>query len=316
VGAFAEQTWQMHPDFRVILGGRADYWQIHGGRRVEQVAATRTVLTDAAFPDRDGVVASGRLGTACTLRTGLEWHSAAYTGFRVPTLNELYRPFRVRNDITGANDTLEPEKLSGVETGLRWEPLPAVTLGATVFWNHLQDAVANVTLLDGPGTAPDGTFVPEGGVYRQRQNIDAVRTAGVELEARWQPAPWLDLSAGYLFTDTEVDASSPALNGRELAQAPAHVVTAAVAWRPHARWHALLQARYGSEQFEDDLNSQSLASYIVWDASLTCRVHDQFSVGVVVENLFDRTVETGKSGDGLVSIGAPRWVGVKMTWEF
>lgn len=315
-GLFAEQTWQLPDDWALTLGGRADYWQLSSGHRRENVIATNSSLLDVDYPDRDGVVANGRLGLTHTVMEGVVLRGAAYTGFRVPTLNELYRPFRVRNDITVGNASLEPEHLTGVEAGVTWEPVKAWHLGATVFWNELKDAVANVTLLNGPGTAPDGTVVPDGGVYRQRQNVSSVVSTGLQLQARWEPTTWLEMNAGYLYTDTEVKAHSAALDGRELAQAPPHVLTGGVTWRPAERWQALIQARYGSEQFEDDLNTQILDSYLVWDASISCQINSQLRVSLVMENVFDEEVETGRSGDDLVSIGAPRWFGVKVSWAF
>ena len=39
--------------------------------------------------------------------------AAAYRGWRLPTLNELYRPFRVGADATAANAALDPERLTG-----------------------------------------------------------------------------------------------------------------------------------------------------------------------------------------------------------
>lgn len=315
-GLFAEQTWQFPDDWAVTLSGRADYWRLSSRHRTESVIATGTPLLDVDYPDRDGVVANGRLGLAHMVTEGLILRGSAYTGFRVPTLNELYRPFRVRNDITVGNAGLEPERLTGVEAGVTWEPDKAWHLGATVFWNELHDAVANVTLLEGPGTVPDGTVVPDGGVYRQRQNVSSVISTGVELQARWEPTSWLELNAGYLYTATEVKARSAALDGRELAQAPPHVLTSGITWRPVEGWQALIQARYGSEQFEDDLNTLVLNSYLVWDASVSCQINPQLRVSVVMENVFDEEVETGRSGDELVSIGAPRWVGVKISWAF
>ncbi len=316
LGMFAEQTWRLSPDLLLVLGGRADYWRLSSGRRVERTLATGAALLDDDFPDRDGAVANGRLGLAYELSEAVQVKSSAYTGFRVPTLNELYRPFRVRNDVTGANDALEPERLVGVEAGVTWKHEDKLTLGATVYWNRLHDAVANVTLLQGPGTAPDGTFIPAGGVFRQRRNVDSVTTTGVELDARWTPEPWLGFEAGYLYSQTEVHAASRELNGRELAQAPAHVLTGGITLQPDKRWRFALLARYGGEQFEDDLNTLVLGSYVVWDASLSCRVREDLTVSLVIQNLFDREVETGRSADGIVSVGAPRWFGVKVQWEF
>lgn len=315
-GFFAEQTWQLPDDWAVTLGGRADYWRLSSGHRTESVIATGIPLLDVDFPDREGVVANGRVGLAHTVTEGLILRGSAYTGFRIPTLNELYRPFRVRNDITVGNAGLEPERLTGVEAGVTWDPDKAWHLGATIFWNELHDAVANVTVLEGPGTAADGTVVPDGGVYRQRQNVSSVISTGVEMQASWKPTSWLEIHAGYQYTATEVKARSAGLDGRELAQAPPHVLTSGITWRPVEGWQALLQARYGSEQFEDDLNTLVLDSYLMWDASVSFQISPQLRVSVVMENVFDEKLVTGRSGDGLVSVGAPRWAGVRVSWAF
>ena len=107
---------------------------------------------------------------------------AAYLGWRLPTLNELYRPFRVGADATAANPALAPERMKGAEIGIDLRPADGVTLRATAFTNKLTDAIGNVTLAQGPGTFPGVGFVA--GAYRQRVNIDAVRSNGMELDAR------------------------------------------------------------------------------------------------------------------------------------
>ena len=69
---------------------------------------------------------------------------AGYTGFRLPTLNELYRPFVVFPVTTNANEKLGLEKLKGVEGGIDLTPLPGVSIGVTGFYNRLDGAIANV----------------------------------------------------------------------------------------------------------------------------------------------------------------------------
>ena len=48
-------------------------------------------------------------------------------GFRAPTLNELYRQFRVGATLTLANNALGPERLVGGEAGLTVAAAPNVT---------------------------------------------------------------------------------------------------------------------------------------------------------------------------------------------
>jgi outer membrane receptor protein involved in Fe transport len=73
--------------------------------------------------------------------------------------------------------------------------------------------------------------------------------------------------------------------------------------------------RWGDRQFEDDQNSRVLAPFTTVDAALTYDFSAHLSAGLRVENLFDEQVETGKSADGLVSIGAPRLVWIRLHWQ-
>ena len=117
----------------------------------------------------------------------------------------------------------------------------------------------------------------------------------------------LSLRVSYLFTQPEIDrASESTLVGRLLAQTPEHVATAAVEWRPGAKWLLTALGRYVGRQFEDDQNAIVLAPFFTVDAAIFYEFTHNISAGLKVENLLDADIETGKSLDGLVSIGAPR----------
>ena len=99
---------------------------------------------------------------------------AGYTGFRPASLNELYRPFRVGNDVTEANAALKPERLEGLEAGITHKGAKGL-IEATAFWNRIEDPIVNVTLGAGPGTFPIGGFIPELGgslTTAEKQNVD------------------------------------------------------------------------------------------------------------------------------------------------
>lgn len=201
VGLFGEAAFETGP---LVLtgGGRIDRWWIEQGRLREELFATAALLTDQSFPDRAGWEPTARGGLAWRLGGGVTARAAAYLGWRLPTLNELYRPFRVGIDATAANAGLEPERLRGAELGLEWRPADNARIGLTAFANRLEGAIANVTLGMGPGTFPGAGFVGPGGAYRQRRNLDAVESRGIELDAelrlgRWSlrgatasPMPW------------------------------------------------------------------------------------------------------------------------------
>jgi outer membrane cobalamin receptor len=314
-GIFAEDTWSPWAPLTIVGSVRTDHWELNNGFRREIERATGAFRLNSHFANRDGEEIDGRLGARLKLSDSFAIHSAGFTGFRVPTLNELYRPFRVGNDVTEANPALQSEHLLGGEAGFEWQATETFRLTATGFVNRLEDAVSNVTIGFGPGTFNPGGFIPAGGVLRQRQNIDLVVAPGVEATAEWKIVPALRAKAGYLFTHPTIErAADSALIGNRLAQTPEHVVTAGLDWTPTTKWTVGLQVRHSSSQFEDDQNSRTLRAFTVCDVMAAYEFNSHVAASLRVENVFDTQIETGRSADGLVSIGAPRLVALQVRW--
>lgn len=316
-GVFAEDTWSPAKYLTFVGGLRFDHWELFDGFRRESNRLTGVVSVDSQFPDRDGDEINGRIGARVEATRSLTLRGAFYTGFRVPTLNELYRPFRVGNDITEANPDLKPERLLGGEAGFDFQPIKTLRLSATGFVNRVEDAVGNVTIGVGPGTFNPGGFVPAGGVLRQRQNLNLVLAPGFEATATWQLLPPLRIRASYLYTHPSVqEANDPSLVGKLLPETPENVVIAAIDWTPTPKWTVTFLTRYNDRQFEDDQNQRVLRSYIAADAAVIYEVTSHLSAAIKVENIWNQEIETGKSADGLVSIGRPRLVTGQVRWQF
>jgi len=317
VGVFALHERALAPRVRATLGGRVDLWRETGGHRRETERATGNVLREETYARRDGVEFSPSAGLVWQPAAGWRLRAATQHSFRRPTLNELYRPFRVGNVITEANATLETERATSAELGADYTQ-GALTLGAAVFWNDLRDAVGNVTLHRGPGTFPTVGFVPAGGLGRQRLNLDRTRVQGVELSARWTPVTTLTLTADYLYNDATVRSASaaPALAGKRLAQVPRHVAAFGASWQPVKPLTLTPRARFLGQQFEDDENQLRLAAALVVDLGLSYRLTASSELFLNAENLTDERIETGRSADGLVNTGSPRLVlgGLRLAW--
>ena len=75
-------------------------------------------------------------------------------------------------------------------------------------------------------------------------------------------------------------------------------------------------ARYVGQQYEDDLNTLPLGSYVVVDVLVSRTVTRWLEIFAAVENLFDTTYSVGRTSEGVVSIGAPRIVrgGLRLTF--
>jgi len=313
LGGFAEGAWEARA-LTLTAGARVDRWRISGGFLDERVLATGAVLTDVDFAARSGWEPTARAGAAWRPAEAVTLRTAAYLGWRLPTLNELYRPFRVGADATAANAALSPERLRGIEAGLEYRPLSNARIGATLFANRLTDAIANVTLGRGPGLFPGVGFVGAGGEYRQRRNLDAIESRGVEIDAALDLGR-LSLSGGYSFADAEVQASGPALPlyGLRPAQTPRHSLATTVAWQAVSGARASISARYVSGQFEDDLNEQLLPDALTFDAAASFPLTRSLALEARAENLADERVVAAISGAGLVERATPRtlWIGLR-----
>ena len=293
-------------------GGRLDRWTITGGHLFETNLAG-PVITDTAFADRDGWEPTGRAGVAWQASDAVSLRASAYRGWRLPTLNELYRPFRVGADATAANPGLAPETLIGAEIGMAVTPAPAIRLSATGFLNRLDDGIANVGIAQGPGTFPGVGFVA--GTYRRRENLDSIESKGIELDASATFGAF-DLRASYAYADATVRASGIAapLHGLAPAQTPEHQASTTIGWSRNG-YGAAATARYVSDQFEDDANARALADAITVDARATVPLTAGLMLEGRAENLFDEVVEAAVSNDGVIERASPRTLWIGLRWR-
>lgn len=332
-GIFAVHERPITPELRGTLGARLDAWQDGDGHRRETDRATGNVLRDDRYADRDGTAFSPSAGLVWTPADAWRVRANAQRSFRRPTLNELYRPFRVGPNITEANEALGTERVTSAELAGEWS-LPAASsahsnrpasqraarfsLGAALFWNDLRDAVGNVTRVRGPGTYPLFGFVPAGGVGRQRLNLERSRVRGVELSARWRPTPAATFTADYLFNEAEVTRApvAPTLVGRRIAQVPRHSAALGAHVGLPGGFTLTPRVRFIGRQFEDDENQLILGAVVIGDLSVSRKLSEHIELFLTAENVGNARLETGRTSDGLVNTGTPRFLlgGLRGSW--
>ncbi len=310
-GLFAEATWTRGP-LTLSGGARLDHWSISNGKLVESEISGGALLRDEHYPNRSGWRPTARAGAVLDLGRGLSLRSAAYLGWRMPTLNELFRPYRVGADATAANPFLNPERLTGAEAGVRYHS-GGIAFELTGFANRLSDAIANVTLGHGPGVFPGVGFVA--GDYSQRQNLDSVDVRGIEASGELRRGPWL-VRAGASFTHARVRSTGAAadLNGLRPAQTPNLVLTGEVGWADAGRAVSIQVRRVGA-QFEDDLNRQLIRPATIVGAFAACPLTRRLQLVVRGENLLNETVVASLGSDGTVERATPRtlWIGLRLS---
>jgi len=308
-GLFIEPYWALDPRLLLTAGLRADHWSIFGGRRIETALTGSNVFRSDRYADRSGTLANGRIGLSWQAVQDLSVRASGYSGFRVPTLNELFRPFRVGGDIIEANPNLAVEHLAGGEFGADWGSADTGLLSMTYYQVQIRNAVDNVQLSDRPGLfVPLNIVVPAGGSLAQRLNLDAIDVKGIELRGQRSLGEMLRAELSYLWSLPWVDRAkvSPALVGRRLAQTARHQGSLSVIAQLDPQTTARMDIKAQSAAFEDGLNTRRLGANITGDLRLNYRINRQLSVFGAVQNVWDRKIETGLRADGLLSVGAPR----------
>lgn len=296
LGLFVEDDWQIGP--LVINGGlRADRSSITGGF-YNAVSAAGVPVSTLVAPDRSDWSLSWRAGAVFYATRRLDLRAAAYTGLRLPTLNELYRPFVVFPVVTEANAALANERLEGFEIGFDWQPVNALVLSVTAFDNQVENAIANVTI------APN---------RRQRQNLPAIDARGIEASLAVKLGQ-VSLDGALAWTDAEVQGRGPslALDGKRPAQTPAFAGTLTLGWRTAEGWQLAATLRHVAAQFEDDLQTDRLPPATTLDAFLAAPLTGKLSVVLRGENLTDEDIVTRNQG-GSIDLGVPRtlWLGLR-----
>ncbi len=316
-GVFVSGGYKVDDLTRLDGSLRLDAWQIMNGHRKEVSLADGSILRDDHPEDRDGLEPSASIELKHDLASCLVGRVSTGTAFRLPTLNELYRPFRVRNDVTEANPDLDPERFFSVEAGLDWKPAGDLTVSASMFHHWIKDAIANVPVTDPAKITELFGVLPPGGTGAQKQNVDQARVLGVEGSVEWLPHKDVTLGISGLWSETEFSDSpeQPALEGNPFPQAPDLRLIASGEWRANEKFSLFGGVEYGSSQYDDALATREISDYTSVRIGASYR-HGNALYQIRVENLFDEEIETGVSSDGLRTLAAPRslWAGV--TLEF
>ncbi len=219
--------------------------------------------------------------------------ASGYRSFRAPTLNELYRQFRVGNVLTFANPALVPEGLTGVEAGADWVG-EATRVSVTLFQNYLSNLIDNATLSTSPTL-----------ILRMRKNFPTALSRGVEVNLTHRWHRW-NGEAGYLFADARLSA------GQRIPQIPKQQGTAQLSYNTGS---TLLSAgiRAFGLQFDDDLNQFKLPGYAAVEFAAEQHLTKRLSAVASIENLLDRTYLVALTPSP--NTGEPRLWRVGLRWS-
>lgn len=315
VGGYLQDLMTLNERTSVTLSARVDRW-INGdgfNRETNVLTGLPTVLGSSTFPRRSDAVVSPRAAVRYHLSSTRSVWASVGTGFRAPTLNELYRSGRAGSVQVLANGDLGPERLLSFEGGASLEPRPDVIVRATVFDSRVNHPVSNVTINQSGAD-----------VTQLRQNLGRTRSWGVESDVEYRLGPTWRVTGAYLFGNSRVTeyAPDPTLVGKYLVQVPRHRASVLVAWSD-SRWvDASVSVQMTGNQFDDDQNvrgipgntSAGLPGYAVVGVSVSRRLDRNVDMFLSAQNLFDQQYFVGTLP---TLVGPPRMInaGLRMTFR-
>jgi outer membrane receptor protein involved in Fe transport len=278
IGAFFQDYLTPTRRLVFVFGARVDYWKNYDAMRTEIVNATRAT-TITKFPSKSETTWTPRAGILFHFTDSFAVRGSFYQGFRAPTLNELYRPFRVGNVNTEGNPALGSERLTGGEVGFNHTITRNFFWRVTGFWNRLKDPISNVTISSTPSL-----------ITRQRQNLGRAKIKGIDAEFEWRFNPQWNLRGHYLFDQATVEKFSAdrALEGKFIQQVPRHRAVLGLDYLNPSLLNISLQGRFDGLRFDDDLNRFKLGSFFVADLTISRPLGELWEGFIAVENLFNR----------------------------
>ena len=237
---------------------------------------------------------------------------AAYTSFRAPNLDNLYRAFSVPFGVFEPNSQLRPEKLRGVEAGfdVKWGTVAATQV--TAYYSEIKDLITFRNL--------DASELPAGFFFGTR-NINAGRAEvkGIEANTDWFIQSNLKATFGYAYSDSRIveNEFDPASVGNQQAGIPKQQASVGLTYLNSHDWRVSTRLRWLDESWGDNAHTLPIDSHFVVDASLAYKLSKSSELFVNIENLFDRRYVVDNSGFNPPLFGTPftAFAGVRMKFD-
>lgn len=263
---------------------------------------TKIVSSNAGFADAklnlwDRVFATAGIrqdeynvvGSATTYRftggylhheTGTKLRGSYGTGFRAPTINQLFFPgFGTPN--------LQPEKSQGLDVAVDQTLLnDRITLSLGYFWTRYRNLILSV--FDPTVCTAPGSF----GFCAQ--NAGEARARGVEASGKFKlvrDQPWiktLDLQFQYTYTLT-----NNLTDGEDtrLPKWPLNQWSTILSYQPIEGLRANLEGRFVGQRYNTVGDTGSIGHFYVWNVSATYDVNRSMQIYFRADNIFNRKYE-------------------------
>lgn len=212
--------------------------------------------------------------------TGTRFHGSAGSGFRAPSLYELYAPYYGNLELE-AEDSLSYD--FGIEQRL-WNE--RILFDITGFYTEIDNKIDYNTA-----------------IY-QYINAGEQRSYGVEASLSAKPFDWLEIGSSYAY----VKSYNPQTD-MEAYNQPRHRLTSSITWTPNEKFNIGADIRAYSDQLS--YGGERLGGFATIDLRAAYAISDDMVLKANIQNLLDKDYEVV---DGYSSQGFGAYVGLEASF--
>lgn len=299
VGAFGEDLIQLTPSWLLNLSARYDHWLNFDASYLCTPVSGICIQPSQAYPSLSYDVFNPRATLLHQFNSSISWSASVYRAFRAPSLNELYRGYRVGNQTVNPNAYLRAERLTGGETGLDVTSFHRrLEVRGVYFYNQMVNPITNV---------------PVGTNLFQRQNVGRISAPGFEVDAVGRITDRFQLSAGYQYADSKIvsQAGEPWVD-----EVPHNAFTFEARYTNPSLISVSFDGRVTGQQL--DTTGNYLGNYFVLGAMASRRIAYGVEAYAAVDNFTDEQYYASALNPGVAppQIGTPITARIGFRYDF
>ena len=291
---YAQDKWQLNPQWALTLGGRAEYWEANDGQNKTSIS---NVLKTADYKDVSETRFSPKVSLSFEPVPAWGFRAALGQAYRFPTVSEMFQPLQngAAAYFVQANPILKPEEVIAAEFTAE-RRFDNGLIRASLFSENKHDALISQTLTNGSAIPYDTGTCTRAAGCSFIQSVDHIRTRGLELATQWQDVfiHGLDLQGSATFTEAEIlrNDAAPDTVGNKPPRIPKSMLKAVATYHQGQNLSYSLAARYSGRQYNALDNSDSnpdtfggASKFFVMDVKANYKFANRFTASVGIDNL-------------------------------
>jgi len=288
---YLQDKWQLDAKWALTVGGRAEHWQATKGQN------RPTASSVLNYADRSDNKFSPKLSLSFEPQPAWGFRASYGQAYRFPTVAEMFQLLQNGSTIyfVASNPDLKPEQVKAGELTAE-RRFQNGLLRISLFHEDKYDALISQTFATDTAIPYDSGICTRTGGCSFIQNVEHIRTRGLEMSTQWQDAfvHGLDLQGSATFTDAEVMANdgAPSTIGNKPTRIPKNMFKAVATYHQGKHLTYSLAARYSGRQYTNlsnsDINPDTFggaSNFFIMDAKANYQFADRYTVSVGMDNI-------------------------------